>query len=361
MTTDVLRLQGDYQIQTVPGGTLTLNVGSSTNVGTVIVTGNLDVKGRQTTIESINATIRDTTLTLNAGEPTTNLRGGISTNGGLSGIKISRGPNGTDAPVFAAYLEWNENVVWHGTGGIGAVTGAFEFRQGTPSNNPQYSAIKVNKILIDEQSASTAGSGVGQGPRLNFFGVDNPTAVLSVSGTLNYEDRVTDNDDIPNKAYVDRLQAIGINDAKSLIDGLSYLKIIDNFLDGGESTVIAVLDGDPTERSRDPLSGQVVMRLTPTIAQFAEIQFITNEVRAVGANQDLRLAANGTGQVVVAAPLLFETSIVPTPGSGQTGIYADNPRGGGTGMYFVNSSTIGVVTGDEFVSRKKALIYSLIF
>jgi uncharacterized protein YigE (DUF2233 family) len=42
-------------------------------------------------------------------------------------------------------------------------------------------------------------------------------------------------------------------------------------------------------------------------------------------------------------------------------LYVAEPGGGGTGVYFVNSSTLGVVTSDEFTSRKKALIYALIF
>jgi hypothetical protein len=358
MTTDVVRVQGDYQIQTAQGGTLTLNVGTGTNTGTVIITGNLDVKGRQTIIESIVSTIKDNTIVLNAGEPTSAISGKVTA--GTSGIKISRGRLGTDQDSLAAFIEWNDDEVWHGTGQLSNVNGLFEFRQGTAATRPQYSAIKVNAIRIDPSSASTAGAGAGAGPRLNIFGTDNPTSVISVAGTLNYEDRVTDNDDIPNKAYVDNILAAGPDNVKSLIDGLSYIKIIDNYLDGTTSQIIGVLDGDPTERLTIT-TGHVVMRITADLAQFAGIQFVDNQIESSGYNKDLRLNANGTGQIVLAAPLLFETTTLPIPAAGQTGLYTKDPAGGGTGVFFVTSSTLGVVTSDEFVSRKKALIYSIIF
>ena len=103
------------------------------------------------------------------------------------------------------------------------------------------------------------------------------------------------------------------------------------------------------------------MRITANVAQFSGVEFIQNQIQPVGANTDLRLATNGLGQIVIAAPLIFESNTLPVPGAGQTGLYTNNPGGGGTGIYYINSSTLGAITGDEFVSRKKALVFSLIF
>jgi hypothetical protein len=369
MTTDVLRVQGDYRIITAQAGTITLDTsidaGSGVTTGTVVITGDLLVRGTTqfgttTSVEDTNIT--DRVITLNFGETGGNIQNrGNVTGDGYSGIKIARGnvaiPNRND---YAAFIEWNDNATWQGTGAVSQVEGLFEFRVGR--TNPSYSAVKINAIRIDPVSASTAGTGAGQGPRLNIFGSDNPTAVISVAGTNNYAARVTDPDDIPNKAYVDDLLIGGPDTVENLVVGKSYVKIIDSFTDAVPSAIIGVLNGDPSEsKTSSVLTGTTVMRITESIAQFAGIQFVDNEILPTTPDTNLRLTTDGTGQIVLAAPLLFEDSTVPRPDIGQTGIYVANPGGGGTGVYFVSSSTLGIITSDEFVSRKKALIYSLIF
>jgi hypothetical protein len=149
---------------------------------------------------------------------------------------------------------------------------------------------------------------------------------------------------------------------ENLVVGQSYVKIVDSLTDGFPSQIIGVLNGDPTEvKTSVALTGTVVMRITENIAQFPGIQLVNNEIMPTSVNTNLRLSASGSGQLVVAAPFLFENSIPPSPGLGQTGLYVANVGGGGTGVYFVSSSTLGVVTNDEFVSRKRALIFGLIF
>ena len=367
MTTDVLKVQGNYLVRTQTnssgnstGGTITLDVGSdASSTGTVIIKGNLDVKGRTTSIESVNATIKDNVLILNAGEPNNDANGGVTN--GTSGIMISRGRAGADDPTYGAFIEWNDVATWSGGIPLGTIPGEFEFRVGTADGSPLYSAIKVNAIRMPiEGGAEGAYSTIGGNPRLNIFGTDNPHSVLSVHGTDNYAGRVTDDDDIPNKYYVDHAIAVGIYDAESVVDGHSFIKIIDNYKDSLTSEIIGVLDGNPTEKFTIT-TGTVVMRLTANVAQFSGIEFIQNQIQPVGSNTNLRLATNGTGQIIIAAPLLFATSVLPVPGAGETGLYTDNPGGGGTGIYYVNSSTLGAITSDEFVSRKKALVFSLIF
>lgn len=362
MGVDVVKVQGDYQIIAAPGGQIVLDVNTGTRsatTGTVIIKGNLVVFGSQSSIETIDSKIKDNTITLNAGEPTSNPNGEVTAAGGKSGIKISRGRAGLDQDQYAAFLEWNDTARWTGEGAIGQITGLWEFRVGK-TGRPQYSGIKINAIRIDENSASTGGAGAGQGPRLSLFGTENPTAVLSVKGTNNYESRVTDDDDIPNKKYVDDVYAANFDTAKDLVRGNTWFKLIDQSTDGVTSEIVGVLDGDPTERL-DVTTGTTVLRLTKNVAQLGEIQIVGTEIMPQGVDNNLKLSASGDGQIIVAAPLLFENSGTPIPGTGQTGLYSDTPGGGGTGIYFVTSSTLGVVTTDEFVSRKRALIFSLIF
>lgn len=378
---DVLRLQGDYLIVTrsnpasgnSSGGLITLDVGegvSGVSTGTVLIKGNLQVNGNVLfgsviNEEVENVRITDNEITLNAGEPTLATNGGISspTAGGLAGIKISRGRNKLDQDQYAAFISWNDNESWQGTGAISNIQGLWEFRLGK-TGRPQYSGIKINAIRIDEASASTAGTGAGQGPRLNLFGSDNPTAVLSVSGTNNYASRVTDKDDIPNKEYVDSLLVAEQAEAQMVRIGKSFLSLTDTSNDGITSSIIGILNGDPdnydTER-RNPTTGTVVMKITPISAQFSGVQFVGNAIYPVGSNQDLRLEANGTGQIILGRPLIFSEGNEPEPGVGETGIYVGPSSGGGTGVYFKKADTLGEITQDEFVSRKKALVFSIIF
>jgi hypothetical protein len=364
MTVDIKRVQGTYKVQQYNGtGTTDLlvidpNTGyvvptTPTN-SKVVITGDLYVLGTRTEVSSTNVTIKDSTIILNQGEPSTLPDGGVTD--GVAGLMISRGRS--EDPNIGAFIQWNDQSVWHGTGQIGSITGVWEFREGPTDGTPIYSAIKVNAIRMDEASASTVAGGQ---PRLNILGSDNPTSVISVSGTNNYASRVIDDDDIPNKKYVDNVLYNGTQVANSVVVGKSYLTIADYSVDGVPSEIIGVLDGAPSDKI-DPInSGTIVMRISASSARFSGIQIVGNQLEPTQANTDLRLVANGTGQIVVTSPLVFQTTSIPTPGSGQSGIYQNVPGGGGTGMYYVTSSTLGAVTSDEFVSRKRALVFSLIF
>jgi hypothetical protein len=103
------------------------------------------------------------------------------------------------------------------------------------------------------------------------------------------------------------------------------------------------------------------MRLTPTTAQFQGVQFTDNTIDSVGPDQDLFLTANGQGQIKLRRPIILSNVGTPTPGIGETGLYIAAPGGGGTGVYYKSKNVVGITTGDEFMSRKRALVYSIIF
>jgi len=370
MTTpnDVLRLQGDYRIETRPNGQLVIDVSGGALVGgngSVTILGNLDVKGVTTQIETTNSSIKDNTITLNSGEAGS-LSGKVTA--GTSGIKIARGytspySNTLDNDAIAAFIEWNDNAVWNGTGLLGEVKGQFEFRVG-PINGSQtkFSAIKVNAIRIDEASASTIGA--SNAPRLNIFGKENKFAVISVSGTDGYESRVIDDDDIPNRKFVmDKIMTGGT--AASIVDGNSYVTIFEAGYNAPVSEIVGVLGASspPSVPITYPVTdGTVVFRISESIVEFKGIQFIDNTIKPVGLNTNLVLSTNtASSAIVLANTTLFSSKDVPVPGPGQIGFYNDTPGAGGTGLYYVSSSTTGTVTSDEVVSIRRSLIYSLIF
>jgi hypothetical protein len=359
MTTDVSRIQGTYKIQNSNGSDILVvdttgtsyPVPSATN-SKVVITGDLIVVGTQTQSSSTNVTITDPTILLNQGDTFYPKPGG----GYLAGIQISRSDN--DSPDTSAFIQWNESAVWHGTGILSAVTGTFEFRVGLPTSpNPHYGAIKVNKILIDEATAST----INGNPRLNILGSDNPDTVISVSGNVGYTNNIDDDFDIPNVAWVNRQIIQSASNAVGVVDGNSYITIIDHSIDNKPSAIIGVLDGHPTDKSLPLSTGTLVLNVSAASAQIGSIEITQGRIQPVGNNYNLTLASTGTGQIVLASPLLFQTTNVPVPGLGQTGLYGKDPSGGGTGVYFVNKTSGGATTADEFVSRKKALIFSFIF
>jgi hypothetical protein len=193
MTTAVSRVQGNYIVQSSTGSDILVvdtsgigyNITSGFSPSKVVITGDLYVMGRTiSTSSSVVQTIQDPTLILNFGNTFTD-----PGSDGVSGIEIDRTPNNP------AYIQWNENTSWTVFGGLNPSTGYFEIRTG-PSGDANYSAIKLNKILVGDDALNN---------RLNLIGAENTSAVVSVSGTVNYENNVTDPDDIPNKTYVDNI------------------------------------------------------------------------------------------------------------------------------------------------------------
>jgi len=338
MSTDVLKVSGNYLLD-ARNGDITLNVtnASTDHTGTVTIIGNLDVIGQTTQIESQDSRIKDNIIVLNSGE--TNAYVTL----GTSGLLIARG-NSDELPN-AATLLYNDENYWN----VSSVTtrGVFEFNSAEAG-----SAIQVNAIRINQSNGNTT---------LNILGDDNPQGMINVKGTDDYASRVLDDDDIPNKKYVDSALYFGTDIAKRLEVGSSFLRIFDSSLSPSDpffspsSKLLAALD----------TSTNVVFRLEGTEAQ---IQGITINDHIVSVNTeatDLVLQVqtgtnilSGTASVAIDSPLkLKEYPYGITPEAFNTTIYnSGTPGGGGTGLYYVNTDT-----SDELVSRRKAIIYGIIF
>lgn len=341
MTTNVLRVPGDYRIETNDEGRITLDTG--VNTGTVVITGSLDVRGTTTVVQATNASIKDNTLVINAGETNSYVTLGTS------GLIVDRG-NGASLSNAATFLYNDASGVdgftWHTTDI--SQRGIFEFKVAG-----NVSAIKVNAIRIDENSAPR----VGGYPRLNFFGSDNPSSVLSVAGTLNYEDRIIDDDDIPNKAYVD----VAVRTAQTTAN---VQKIVQ------QETSIGAYDSSQGGYQGSNVSEVVIefnnavpmYRFTQNSANFGDsIIFTEGTITRANPGQvdsDLYFEPKGNGTVHVRKALrLTDQATPPLAGTNTTALYTTGVIGpGGTGVYYVNKDTSG-----EFISKKRAIIYGLIF
>ena len=175
----VLQTNCDYKIKTQAGGTITLDTTPAAgNNGTVRITGNLLVEGEQLTINTTDLFVEDNIIRLNIGET------GDGVTEVYSGIEIDRGFMPDSSRNLFATFWYNES------------TDSWEIAEqsGGPSPVVRFdnSTLKLKRITTnpttDEGDLTLIGSGTG---------------VVKVFGTTNYENQVTNDDDIPNKRYVD--------------------------------------------------------------------------------------------------------------------------------------------------------------
>jgi hypothetical protein len=322
----VLRIgSSDYKVVVNDGGTITLDVGDSP--GKVVISGNLEVLGETTTINTTETNVEDKILTLNFGD---NSNSGISNAGvgTISGIEINRGPN----PAFpAARLVFNESITWYDSQTGTDKTGAFSLV--TADINRLSIGLQTNGILTKNNNDLVFSLGTG---------------TLSVRGSFgNYEDRVTDPDDVPNVQWVDDfvVDYFETNPPEFIKVGDSVLQIFDSSVDT-ESLLRLSLDNQTSAEWRTDRFETQGIRIADT------------EISTFVSNQDLILSSPGSGLIVINDTLKLTTAIDPVL-SADDGIkiYSKTQAYGGSGIFFVNKEN----TRDELVSKRKAIAYSMIF
>ena len=139
------KYSGNLVIQTpVKTGT---NANITLDTDFVIITGNLNVRGNTTIINSNTQTISDNIITLNQGEK----GNGVSTLGTTSGIEIDRGPS---TPGGNVQIIWNETYkTWQ----ISGVTA------GSPGDGTKYSNISTSStgagtVVFDDKAPVLGGN-----------------------------------------------------------------------------------------------------------------------------------------------------------------------------------------------------------
>jgi hypothetical protein len=313
MAVDVLKVTGDYKIVTssVPGTKLTMDTPE------VRITGDLTVLGNTTTIETANMTVEDNIITINSGE--TSLTG-ISL--GQAGLNIYRGPSSSAATLLfddtLSYIQPNGN-----TG-----PGVFTFKVGSGLGALQAHVLETT------------------GEDLILLGQSAPNAVVSVTGTADYENNVTDDDDIPNKKYVD-----------TAVSGAAIARILTG---NTKAQVYDTSTGAPLSEFTVEIDGVEKFSVNAITTELQDITIDGTTIRPKNSNSSLFLETNGTGEVVVRDVLSIEGAVAPSAPSADSGrikLYSQTEAEGGSGLYFVNTSS----TRDELVSKKKALLYSMLF
>lgn len=331
----VVHTNGDYLLKTGEGGKIKLDTGPG--IGEVRVTGNLIVEGDTLTVSAENLNVNDNVIILNYGEE------GAGVTLEYSGIQIDRG---TETPASLVYDEAAD--VW--LIGHGSTPGPFNYSQ---------SGIRLSKIITDADTNNGDLTLIGEGE-----------GVITVTGTLHYEQQVTDDDDIPNKKYVD--DAIQSNPTYQILRGVTRVISFD------DTAPLNVLDfpiGPYTNQPAENQVGIVVNDLTTAsfydnrveignLTIFAEDPtpydpFMPDAVvlQASNTNANIKLETTGTGKVQTTYAIQLDTiGSIPAVVSGSSLLYAATPNHGTSGLYYVNSQR-----NDELIGKNKALLYSMIF
>ena len=349
-----LNVNGDYNIKTAEGSNIILDTGPG--VGNTRITGNLVVEGESFNVAAENLNVKDNIIILNDGElgsvfdpgdPSLE-QGGVTLR--FSGIQIDRGPTLLPASFIFDELDNSWNIAF-------GSPGAYNFAE---------SSLKVSSILTNPLTDSGDLTLIGSG-----------TGVVKVLGTNNYEDQVTQDDDIPNKKYVD--DAIQNNptfqiladrtgtatrviiadrdlDASPLdptITGsTAYFEAETGLVTFGESSVSVIVDES------------LVSQFFRNRAVIQGLEFIGNEITNNDTSENIFLRTNGTGKLETNYAIQIgsigtdpNTSAgVPAAVSDATLVYSSQPSIGTTGLYFVNTQVNG-----EMISKNKALVFSMLF
>jgi hypothetical protein len=316
---------GDYKIEVQQGGVITLDTGLEQ--GTVVVTGDLEVRGNTTTVQSEDLVVRDNIIVVNDGETGP----GITLD--IAGIQVDRGSEPD------AFFLFDEGIQWADPATSTTKNGAFVIRNGSGT----LVGLRTNSI-------STGGS--------DLFLINSGNGVVSVTGTNNYENQVQDDDDIPNKKYVD-----------DSIDTAFSTVLLPQIGEGTISpTRVAVRDIEESAVAESQINFDID---SINIGNFYSDRFELGDLRIIGttietltSNEDLTLSAPGTGEIVIddtlrinSVPSVDDATLFPAVPADGVKIYIANESTGNTGIYFVNQNQ----TRDEVISRNRALIFSMIF
>lgn len=355
-----LSVDGDYKLNVTDGGTITLDTGA--NQGTVIITGNLEVQGTTTTLDTATLLIEDRVITLNRNG--FDIDGKVKDIGGqrVSGIEIDRGSSD-------AYWVFDENIQTQAPG-----AGAWVGRIGNSGASGQTVGIRTTSI-------NTGGA--------DLYLINQGDGIVTVQGTNNYEQQVFQY----SGGSID-LSGSFILEEDALVNARGVVDYVDSFFvsrfqDTIESGVLTPTKVEVKDQEVTGTESRVIFTIDSTeVANFyndrvelQHIKIVDTSIETTSLNNDLVLSAPGTGSVKIDDTLLLtpvphalDDGVLngggtlpnqgldadtenPDPPTAGIKIYAKSEGPAGTSLYFVNSDE----TQDELVSKKKSILFSMIF
>jgi hypothetical protein len=369
----VVQVNGDYTIKAKQGSNIIFDVGTGPEAGDVKITGNLTVVGETLIVQTTDLAVEDNIITLNRGEE------GSGVTKILSGIEIDRG------------LLANTSFIYDES------TQSWQIAEGSTElgfNNFSNSALRLKTLLtsMDEDEGD-----------LTLFAEAGNTGVLKVGGAALYNERVTNDNDIPNKRYVDlAIQTnptfqirspgalVGVPESQvkgdTRVVAFDYSAIYDEalfpigpFTEVGdlpsESFVALLVDNQLVGSvfvNRFNVAGLTFWREEPSQQGLYNdppvSQAPASIIQTTGTDGNLKLETNGPGKVEITNAIQFNDNQGyneddgPTAFPLQSVIYGGKIGAGNTGIYVsaqnFNSTNI---QRSELISKKKALLFSMLF
>lgn len=316
---------GNYKLKVQDGGNVTFDTGSE---GTVFITGNLEIQGSTTTVNSTELTVTDNMILLNDGYEDSGIPQSVDY---ISGLEINRGsqPN--------ALFVWDDETTIFDPDSSTNPQGGWVLYRGQKADN-KLAGIFTNSIKSENTDIA--------------FQTGASSALIIK--TPNYEDNVVDDDHIPNRKYVnDYVATYAIaNPPSQTVSGDTRFKASD--VDVVPNLAESILEFFVNEDDLiDPVSS-----LTETTGRFYDISIVGNTISTVTSGNDLNLQGSDGGVVKIADTLQIDTNPDGAPGIPTSGtvVYHDTAYTD-TGLLFKTSAG----KQGEVSSKKTAILYSLIF
>jgi hypothetical protein len=336
----VLRVaSSDYKIQVKEGGNIVLDTTDNilNQSGTVLITGNLQVNGTTTTVNSEVLEVTDNIITLCKDNTAVGVPVAFDFR---SGIEVERGT------LANSNLVYDERINWQ----IGSVSGqgTWVIEQGTT-----VIPLKTSGLVNDSSLYLQPGPGA-----------------ITVTNTANYEQRIwnyvsgvitdagagiiIDDDNIPNtKAVTDYVDYFFANVFQhKILQEDTYVEAMDFDTHSTESNVEVGVDGI------------VSAKFYTNRAEISNIKIQDNEISTTESNADLLIAAPGTGVVKIkdvleltGTPNEDDPTLDPDFPLDGVRLYSKTETVGGTGVYFKNK----LERADEIISTNRSLVFSMLF
>ena len=313
---------GDYRLQVQAGGNIifdtTGTVPNQTTFGTVTIWGNLDIKGVTNTIESTNTQIKDNIIQLNYGQTGSDIGNGSGTQ--TSGIEIER------CTYSAAQWVFKETVShWDA------------------STNTQKTGTWVGQTADNALSAAQLTTIVGSGVYNLTLDMMGGNGIVSVANSLNYENRVLNDNDIPNKKYVN--QYVAAVNGQAIVSSIFYP------IAGTVDTSVAT-----TATTINMSVGSTVVAVVSAGGLTVSNINISGDTISDTSSNNLVLTATNNNVEVNAVLNIDNQSVAPSYIAGKTKIYSQTAFGpGNTGVYIANATA-----SDELISRRRAVLLSIL-
>ena len=317
---------GNYKVSVQTGGNIYLDTGFET--GTVEISGNLLVRGEQTTVNTTQLDIEDNIITLNSGET----GAGISDIGSDSGIRIDRGT------LPDAFLKFDEDVagfiaINEASQLISLATNEIDSRTQNLLLNAGSSTVNVNPTVDYEQKVFTYTAG-----ELTSYNAEKADTIPNTQAVVDYV--------AFNFANV-FLRQIGDG-----VISVSSIEIDDEENTGVDSVIKFKIDGN------------TVSQLYADRWEFDDLRFTGSVIDTLSSNEDLVLKSSGTGSIRIddtlhlnRVPSDDDPALQPGNPLDGTKIYVSNEYTGKSGIFFANDQG----NRDELVSKNRALLFGMLF